>query len=75
MDNTYIKIDDVTGKIITPQPNKEEELSVEDIKREIEGHNKDILFHQQKVMELVNILAEFEKVGINISDKSIEPIK
>ena len=65
----YEKVSDTTGRVITPQPDKEQEFDVAEIKLEIERHNKDILFHQNEVNKLQEILNEFSKIGIDITDE------
>jgi hypothetical protein len=70
-DFTVEKVSETEGKIITPQPNKEEVMDVAKIKQEIEYSLKDIanyeatiLLHQNKIAELQALLSEFEKAGI-----------
>lgn len=73
MDFTVEKVSDTEGKIITPQPDKEESLSIQKIKAEIGFAERDIAIHQEKLAYWQGILGEFEKAGITEKTEGSAP--
>ena len=62
----YSKLNETTGRIIIPQPDEVVEYNVADIRNKIAEHDREILFHQNSISKLQEMLAEFEKIGIDI---------